>query len=121
MCKSSNGAVGRRSNLSTLSSTTCSLAGEPGGRSATKVDGPEERQTSLLLRVPGLKDPVAERPNHSNFCTSEFRENSVRIQEFFSQFFRNSENVETYQHFLEYSAKSGEKIIKISANFDENY
>ena len=39
----------------------------------------------------------------------------------FSQFFRNSENVETSQHFLEYSAKSREKIIKIAANFDENH
>ena len=39
----------------------------------------------------------------------------------FSQFFRNSENVKTSQHFLEYSAKSRQKIIKIAANFDENH
>ena len=31
-------------------------------------------------REAGLKDPVAERPNHSDLCTSEFRYNSVRIQ-----------------------------------------
>ena len=30
---------------------------------------------------PGLKDAVADRPNHSNLCTSEFAQNSVRIQE----------------------------------------
>ena len=39
---------------------------------------------------------------------------------FFSHFFKNSENVETSQHFPECSAKSREKIIKIGAKFDEN-
>ena len=43
------------------------------------------------LRRPGLKDSVAERPNHSNLCRSEFRHNSVKIQEI-SQ--NSSENLE---------------------------
>ena len=30
---------------------------------------------------PGLKDSVAERPNHSNLCSPEFDQNSVKIQE----------------------------------------
>ena len=49
---------------------------------------------------------------HQNFgkILSEFRN-------FFSQFFRNSENVKTSQHFLEYSAKSGEKNHQNLINF----
>ena len=35
--------------------------------------------------TPGLKDPVADRSNHSDLCSSESRYNSVRIQDFFSQ------------------------------------
>ena len=39
------------------------------------------RLTEFAGRGAGLKDTVAERPNHSNLCTSEFRQNSVKIQE----------------------------------------
>ena len=69
---------------------------------------------------PGFKDSVAERPNHSNLCTSEFRQNSFRIQENFSELFRNSENFRKSQRFLEYSAKFREFFIKICANFVQN-
>ena len=75
------------------------------------------------LYGPGLKDPVAERPNHSDLCTSEIRWSSVRIQKKFSNVFRNSESSKTKssQNFLEcsVSAKSREKINKIWPNFDE--
>ena len=33
--------------------------------------------------APGLKDPVADRPNHSDLCTLEFRQDFVRIQKKF--------------------------------------
>ena len=43
-------------------------------------------------KVAGLKDErIAERPNHSNLCTSEIAQNSVRIQEVLLEFIRNSE------------------------------
>ena len=48
----------------------------------------------------------------SNFC-----QNSGK----FSQFFRNSANFKTSQHFLEYSVKFRGNFIKIGANFVENY
>ena len=72
---------------------------------------------SLPENGPELKDSIAERPNHSNLCTSEFAQNSVRIQEKFSQFFRTSENLRTSLHFLECSAKFRENFIKIGAKF----
>ena len=46
----------------------------------------------------------------------KFCQNSAKL----SQFFRNSENFRTSQHFLECSAKFRKKIIKICAKFDEN-
>ena len=69
------------------------------------------RERAPLAFLPELKDSVAERPNHSNLCTSEFAQNSVRIQEKFSQFFRNPENsrTSTVFNFLERSAKIREK------------
>ena len=39
----------------------------------------------------------------------------------FSQLLKHSENSKTSQHFLECSAKSGEKIINILPKFDEIY
>ena len=44
-----------------------------------------------LAFAPGLKDPVAERPNDSDLGTSEFAQNSVRIHKEFSELFRSSE------------------------------
>ena len=64
-------------------------------------------QQRVLRRVE--RSGSKERPNHSDLCTSEFRYNFYQNSGIFSQFFRNSENVETSQHFLECSAKSGEK------------
>ena len=52
---------------------------------------------------------------------SELCSNSVRIQEHFSEFFRNSENFRNSQHFLEYSAKFREIFIRLSVKFDENH
>ena len=109
MCKDSNDSVARQANLSTL------VRAAPPGR---RVRGRGAREGAEL--VPGLKDSVAERPNHSNLCTSEFRQNSFRIQENFSELFRNSENFRKSQRFLEYSAKFREIFIKICANFVQN-
>ena len=47
----------------------------------------------------------------SKFCQNAGKNLSI---------FRNSENSRTSQNFLERSAKSREKIIKIGSNFDEN-
>ena len=69
----------------------------------------------------GLKDSVAERPNHSDLCTSEFAQKSVKIQENFSEFFRKCGNFKTSQLFLACSAKFRGRIIKIGAKVDENY
>ena len=91
--------------------------GPPAPAGSPVVLGPEVFVPASLA---GLKDPVAERPDHSDLCTSEFRSNSVRIQKKFSKFFRNPENSKTSQHFLECSAKSGEKIIKIWLKSGEN-
>ena len=52
----------------------------------------------------GWRDSIGERSNHSNLCTPEFRQNSVRIQESFSQCFRNSETFQRSQRLLECSA-----------------
>ena len=38
-----------------------------------------------------LEDSVAKRPNYSNLCTSEFSQNSFRLQEILSEFLRNFE------------------------------
>ena len=71
------------------------------------VEGLDDPLEDALV-YPGLKDPVAELPDHSDLCTLEFRYNSVRIQKTFPKFFRNSEihkfrNSETSQHILECS------------------
>ena len=80
------------------------------------------RRSTLAERYgKGLKDPVAERPNHSDLCTSEFVQNSVRIQENSQNFSEILKRFKTSQHFLECAAKFREKIIKIGANFDESW
>ena len=74
-----------------------------------------------------LKDErIAERPYHSNLCTSEFDQNSVKIQQNYHKFSEILTNLRTSQYFLECSAswnrsaKFREKIIKIGAKFDEH-
>ena len=66
-------------------------------------DAPGEKLLGSRSR-PELKDSVAERPNHSNLCTSEFRQNSFRIQENFSELFRNSED---FRKSLQHAAETG--------------
>ena len=66
--------------------------------------------------APGLKDPVAERPNHSNLCTSEFRYNSVRIEEN-SQ---NSSETLKIQRVLNISYNVRRNPEKISSISDQN-
>ena len=41
----------------------------------------EAANARIAAHEAGLKDSVAERPNHSNFCRSAFAQNSIRIQE----------------------------------------
>ena len=106
MFKDSNDSVARQPNLSTpLRNAAKNAQADPAMSEECKT---------------GFKDSVAERPNHSNLCTSEFRQNSFRIQENFSELFRNSENFRKSQRFLEYSAKFREIFIKICANFVQN-
>ena len=51
--------------------------------------------------------------------TSEFGQNSVRIQENSSTIFRKFLKFENSQHFLKYSAKLREIFVRIGAKFDE--
>ena len=70
----------------------------------------------------GLKDTVPERPYHSNIWPSEFRRNSVRIQQNyhnFSEILTNNvtnSDFRTSQHFLECSAKFRKKSSKSVQN-----
>ena len=49
-----------------------------GEERAQRIEG--RREEGRVSRS-GLKDSFAERPDHSNLCTSEFAQNSVRIPE----------------------------------------
>ena len=84
---------------------------------------PQRRPQRRPQCLTGLKDSVADRPNHSNLWTIRilrFCQNSFTIQVNFSEFSRISETLRNSEHFLEYSAKSREIFIKIDAKFDEN-
>ena len=74
-------------------------------RGRRRRDGGHAARAELRAPRPAarLKDSVAERPNHSNLCTSEFRQTFVRIQENFSRSFRNSENFRISMDFSTFS------------------
>ena len=54
------------------------------------------------------------------FFRSEFSQHSVRIQEFFFDFLRNSETMINSQHLPLYSAKIRENFMRIGAKFDKD-
>lgn len=72
-----------------------------------------------------MKDSVGERSNNSNLCRSAFGQNTIRIQEHFSEFIRNYQFWRIYMsnifwNFRRNSEKFHENQCKILFKFVEN-
>ena len=115
--KNTNDTVACQPYLSTLVSGEGGAPGPPAeargeGRSAA---GPARQAAEVRVERYGSRATVSFESLHIRIPL-KFCQNSAKL----SQFFRNSENFRTSQHFLECSAKFRKKIIKICAKFDEN-
>ena len=81
--------------LKTVGDKVCETRGAPKPKSnaelrlasecepVTEMRGSVPTDECLAQWAAELKDSVAERPNHSNLCSSEFGQNHVRIREIF--------------------------------------